>query len=127
MNYQDAGKRRIEHVKLADPSTCIWIASMNIPVFKNQSLIFSDARNPFFHFLKKRARREIIMLIMIMVVIGKYILKLGLSIMISPGSLPMGNFPSQGQKNPAARKINPRTINVFCILTNTSQNTCAYP
>ena len=100
---------------------------MNIPVFKNQSLIFSAARNPFVHFLKKRARREMIILIMIMVVIGKYILKLGLSIMISPGSLPMGNFPSQGQNNPTARKISPRTINVFCILANASQNTSAYP
>jgi hypothetical protein len=127
MNFQDAGMRHRGHVKIAGPSTCIWKASMNIPVFKNQSLIFSAARNPFVHFLKKRARREMIILIMIMVVIGKYILKLGLSIIISPGSLPMGNFPSQGQKNPTARKISPRTINVFCILTNASQNTSAYP
>ena len=55
-----------------------------------------------------------IMLIIIIVEIGKYILKLGLSIIISPGSLPMGNFPSHGQKNPTARKIIPKPINVFC-------------
>jgi hypothetical protein len=60
------------------------------------------------------------MLIIIMVVIGIYIFKLGLSIKISPGSRPMGIFPSHGQSNPKARKIRPRSINVFCILNNIS-------
>jgi hypothetical protein len=68
------------------------------------------------HFLKKREIREIMMLIMIMVVTGMYILRFGRSITISPGSRPMGNFPSHGQRSPAARNITPSMINVFCIL-----------
>jgi hypothetical protein len=68
------------------------------------------------HFLKKREIREIMMLIMIMVVIGMYIFRFGRSITISPGSRPMGNFPSHGQRSPAARNITPSMINVFCIL-----------
>ena len=67
------------------------------------------------HFLKKREIREIMILIMIIVVIGMYIFRFGRSITISPGSRPMGNFPSHGQRSPAARNITPSMINVFCI------------
>ena len=51
----------------------------------------------------------------IMVVMGKYILKLGLSMKTSPGRRPMGNFPSHGHNSPTARNITPNKINVFCM------------
>jgi hypothetical protein len=46
-------------------------------------------------------------------VIGMYILKFGLSITISPGSLPIGNFEIQGHKRPANNKIIPKRNNIF--------------
>ncbi|KPJ99594.1 MAG: hypothetical protein AMJ60_04475 [Desulfobacterales bacterium SG8_35] len=58
---------------------------------------------------------EIMILIIIMVVMGKYIFRFGRSMIISPGRRPMGNFPSHGQKSPTARNITPNAINVFCI------------
>jgi hypothetical protein len=58
---------------------------------------------------------EIIILIIIIVVMGKYIFRLGLSMTISPGKRPMGNLPSHGQRSPTARNITPNIINVFCM------------
>jgi hypothetical protein len=66
-------------------------------------------------FLKKRYSNEMTMETIIMVVIGMYIFKLGLSIIISPGRRPIGNLPSQGQKSPTARNTTPNPINTFCI------------
>jgi len=73
----------------------------------------------FIHFLKNRDTMEIMILISIMVVIGKYIFKLGLSMTISPGKRPIGNFPSHGQRSPTARNTTPNAINVFCMTTYT--------
>jgi hypothetical protein len=69
------------------------------------------------YFLKNRATREIMILMIIMVVIGKYIFRLGLSIIISPGRRPMGSLPSHGHRSPTARNIAPRAINIFCMTT----------
>jgi hypothetical protein len=49
----------------------------------------------------------------IMVVIGIYNLKPGFSIIISPGSLPIGSFPNQGHKRPIIKIIMPMIISVF--------------
>jgi hypothetical protein len=73
------------------------------------------------YFLKKRDRIEIMILISIMVVIGMYTFRLGLSMTISPGKRPMGNFPSHGQRSPTAKNTIPSRINVFCITLNTNQ------
>ena len=67
------------------------------------------------HLRKKRDSSEIIMLIMIIVVIGIYIFRLGRSITISPGSRPMGILPIQGQSRPMIKNIMPIPIRVFCI------------
>lgn len=50
---------------------------------------------------------------MIIDVIGIKILKLGLSITISPGNLPNGSFEIQGKTNPASNNIIPTTIKIF--------------
>ena len=83
---------------------------------KNAILNFpAELRALSIHFLKKRATMDIIILITTIVVIGKYIFRLGRSMTISPGSRPMGNFPSQGQKRPTARNTTPKRINDFCM------------
>lgn len=89
---------------------------MNISMKKMQCQIFFQVTLQTCHFLKKREIRDIMILIIIMEVMGKYILKLGLLITISPGSLPIGNFPSHGQNSPTARNITPSMISVFCIV-----------
>ena len=91
----------------------------------------------FRHFLKKRDTMETMILMIIMVVMGKYIFRLGLSMTISPGRRPIGNFPSQGQRSPIARNTPPKTINVFCMTFFTinlseigyqsSDNSCSKP
>lgn len=45
-----------------------------------------------------------------------YILKAGLSIIISPGNLPKGSLEIHGHNNPAANKIIPVVINILEIL-----------
>ena len=94
-----------------------------------QSLIFSPQdRTSNNHFLKNLDRIAIIREIITMVVIGIYIFKLGLSIIISPGSRPTGNFPSHGQRSPTDRNITPMPINTFCMTTNSLfQTICALP
>ena len=91
---------------------------------------------PTDHFLKKRDTMEIIILIITMVVIGKYIFRLGLSMIISPGRRPMGNFPSHGQRRPTARNTTPKRINDFCMTVYTIErrnetypvdNSCSRP
>jgi hypothetical protein len=83
---------------------------------KNAMPNFFQVTLPTYHFLKKREIRDIMILVIIMEVMGKYILKLGLLITISPGSLPIGNFPSHGQNSPTARNITPSMTSVFCIV-----------
>ena len=51
----------------------------------------------------------------IMVVIGTYSLNEGRSTMMSPGSRPRGNFPSQGHANPMTTNVSPRTTSARCI------------
>lgn len=46
-------------------------------------------------------------------VMGINNLKLGLSITISPGSLPNGSFDNQGQSSPLNKIITPVTIKIF--------------
>jgi hypothetical protein len=46
-------------------------------------------------------------------VIGIYILKLGLSTTISPGSFPNGNFEIHGQRKPTIRMAMPIKIKIF--------------
>ena len=95
---------------------------------KNAILNFpAELRALSIHFLKKRATMDIIILITTIVVIGKYIFRFGRSMTISPGSRPMGNFPSQGQKRPTARNTTPKRINDFCMTIYATERNGPYP
>ncbi len=56
------------------------------------------------HFLKIHMMKVRTRLTTIMVVIGMKTLMFGLLMMISPGSLPRGNFEIQGQKSPMSSR-----------------------
>lgn len=59
------------------------------------------------------------MLIRILEVIGMNILKVPLSMMISPGSLPgKGNLGANNMINPATSKITPEINRIFAIFKN---------
>ena len=79
------------------------------------------------HFLKKRDTMDIMTLIITIVVIGKYIFRLGLSMTISPGRRPMGNLPSHGQKRPTATNTTPKRINDFCMTIYATERNGPYP
>ena len=70
---------------------------------------------------------DIMTLIITIVVIGKYIFKLGLSMTISPGRRPMGNLPSHGQKRPTATNTTPKRINDFCMTIYATKRNGPYP
>ncbi len=57
-----------------------------------------------------------------MVVMGKNTLMPGRSMIISPGSLPMGNFESHGQAMPAATINTPAMMRIFCMARNSDKN-----
>jgi hypothetical protein len=96
-----------------------------IPAFQTVSQL---AKLPIFVFLSFRLRKayffiihniiEMIMLMIIIVVMGKNIFTLGLLIIISPGSRPMGTLPSHGHKTPIRISIAPMMIKDFCIAVN---------